>query len=89
MAIDEIAGWLAAIFTTLILVPQVIKAITTKKTRDVSMLMIVFTVLGNVGWLVQAIYTANRPLMVCATLIIILSFIMIIFKFNNDRRQGE
>nr|MDA3870524.1 PQ-loop domain-containing transporter [Gammaproteobacteria bacterium] len=87
MAIDEIAGWLAAIFTTLILVPQVIKAIATKKTRDVSMLMIVFTVLGNLGWLVLAIYTANRPLMVCASLIIILSFIMIIFKFNNDRSQ--
>lgn len=89
MAIDEIAGWLAAIFTTLILVPQVIKAITTKKTRDVSMLMIVFSILGNVAWLVQASLTGNRPLMVCATLIIILSFILMIFKFNNDRRQSE
>ena len=83
----DIAGWLAAIFTTLIFVPQLHKAYTTKKTQDLSMLMIVLAALGNSAWLVQATLTDNLPLMVCAVLIIIMSLMLMIIKYNNDKQQ--
>ena len=88
MPLEEIFGWLAAVFTTLIFVPQLIKAFNTKMTRDISMLMIVLAVLGNASWLAHAILTSNIPLIVCASLIIIMSFILIIFKYINDKNQA-
>ncbi|MCK4705694.1 MAG: PQ-loop repeat-containing protein [Gammaproteobacteria bacterium] len=87
MSAEEISGWLAAIFTTLIFVPQLHKAFTTKKTQDLSMLMIVLAILGNSAWFVQALLTSNTPLMVCAVLIIIMSSILIYFKYHNDKKQ--
>ena len=89
MSAEEISGWLAAIFTTLIFVPQLHKAFTTKKTQDISMLMIVLAILGNSAWLVQALLTSNTPLMVCAVLIIIMSSILIFFKYHNDKKQQD
>ena len=89
MSAEEISGWLAAIFTTLIFVPQLHKAFTTKKTQDLSMLMIVLAIMGNSAWFIQALLTSNTPLMVCAVLIIIMSIILIIFKYNNDKTQKE
>lgn len=86
MTAEEISGWLAAIFTTLIFVPQLHKAYTTKKTQDISMMMIVLAIMGNTAWLVQSVFTSNTPLMVCAALIIIMSFILMIFKYNNDKK---
>ena len=89
MSAEEISGWLAAIFTTLIFVPQLHKAFTTKKTQDLSILMIVLAIMGNSAWFIQALLTSNTPLMVCAVLIIIMSIILIIFKYNNDKTQKE
>ena len=89
MTVEEISGWLAAIFTTLIFVPQLHKAFTTRKTRDISMLMIVLAILGNTAWLVQSYLIGNTPLLVCATLIIIMSIILMIFKYDNDQVQKE
>ena len=89
MTAEEISGWLAAIFTTLIFVPQLHKAYTTKKTQDLSMMMIVLAIMGNSAWLVQALLTSNTPLMVCAALIIIMSFILMIFKYSNDKKTQD
>lgn len=89
MSAEEISGWLAAIFTTLIFVPQLHKAFTSRKTQDISMLMIVLAIMGNTAWLVQATLTSNTPLMVCAVLIIIMSSILIFFKYHNDKKQQD
>ena len=53
------------------------------------MLMIVLAIMGNSAWFIQALLTSNTPLMVCAVLIIIMSIILIIFKYNNDKTQNE
>jgi MtN3 and saliva related transmembrane protein len=89
MSIEEFSGWMAAIFTTLIFVPQIYKAFTTKKTQDISMWMLILSIMGNAAWLIQSSLTSNTPLMVCATLIIIMSSILIMFKYNNDKKQKE
>jgi len=45
--------------------------------------------MGNSAWLVQALLTSNTPLMVCAALIIIMSFILMIFKYSNDKKTQD
>ncbi len=85
MALEDIIGWLAAVFTTLIFVPQIIKAYRTKMTRDISMLMMVLAVIGNALWLVQSILISNIPLIVTASLIIVMSIVLMRFKYMNDK----
>ncbi|VAW57850.1 hypothetical protein MNBD_GAMMA11-2773 [hydrothermal vent metagenome] len=85
MLTEQIFAWVASVLTTLIFIPQLYKAFTTCQTRDISMLMMILAVMGNVAWLVHASLTGNTPLVVCASLIIIMSFILIIFKYNNEK----
>ncbi len=85
MALENVIGWLAAVFTTLIFVPQIIKAYRTKMTRDISMLMMVLAVIGNALWLVQSILISNIPLIVTASLIIVMSVVLMRFKYMNEK----
>jgi len=85
MLLEELFGWLASILTTLIFIPQIHKAFTTRLTNDISMLMMILAVLGNTAWLIHASLTDNMPLIVCASLIIIMSFVLIVFKIKNEK----
>ena len=85
MLLEEIFGWIASILTTLIFIPQIYKALKTRLTNDISMLMVVLAVLGNAAWLAHASLTGNTPLIVCASLIIIMSLFLIVFKYNNEK----
>jgi len=81
----ELFGWLASIFTTIIFLPQLIKALKTKMTHDISMWMLILSVIGNVFWFAHSSLTDNLPLQVCASLIILITVTLIIFKYINER----
>jgi len=81
----ELYGWLASIFTTIIFLPQLIKAFKTKMTNDISMWMLILSVIGNGFWAAHANLTNNLPLLVCASLIILISVTLIVFKYINER----
>ena len=78
-------GWLASFFCTLILFPQIIKAMKTARTRDISMSMLILSVVGNGFWVLHAGLTGNTPLIVGAALIGLMSVLLIIFKFMFDK----
>ncbi len=85
MLLEDIFGWIASVLTTLIFIPQIIKAFKTRMTNDISMLMMLLAVAGNAAWLAHASITGNIPLIVCASLIIIMSMVLIIFKYLNEK----
>ena len=80
-----IFGWLASIFTTLILVPQIIKVIKSRRTRDVSMSMLVLSAMGNGFWVLHASITGNLPLLVGASLIFVMSLVLMVLKLSFDK----
>lgn len=86
MTLEQIFGWLAAMFCTIILVPQIIKAFKTKHTADLSMLMLIFSALGNWFWGLHAAMTENMPLLVCASFIMLMSLVLIVYKYNNEKK---
>ena len=86
MAIEVLFGWIASALCTLILVPQIIKAFTTRHTDDVSMFMLILSVAGNAFWVAHASMTQNIPLIFGAGLISIMSIILIIFKHLYDKK---
>lgn len=91
MTPEQIFGWLGAFFVTIILIPQIIKAFKTKHTEDLSMLMLIFSAMGNGFWAAHAMLTDNIPLIVGASLIMLMSIILIIYKMNNENKpeSGE
>ena len=86
MMVEQVLGWLAALFCTILLVPQIIKAFKTKHTNDLSMLMLIFSAIGNGFWGAHAAITENVPLIVGASLIMLMSFILIVYKYNNEKK---
>ncbi|MDH5391659.1 MAG: SemiSWEET family transporter [Gammaproteobacteria bacterium] len=84
MDLAELFGWMASIFTTVIFLPQLIKAIKTKMTHDISMWMLILSLLGNGFWFAHAQLTKNMPLLVCAFLIIVITLILMVFKYRNE-----
>jgi len=86
VALEVLFGWIASSLCTLILVPQIFKAWQTKHTDDISMLMLLLSVAGNAFWAAQATIMHNTPLIVGASLISLMSIILIVFKYLFDSK---
>lgn len=86
MELEVLFGWIASLLCTLLLVPQIIKAWQTKHTDDVSMSMLILSVGGNGFWVAHAVLTQNTPLIAGASLISLMSIILIIFKYRFDSK---
>ena len=86
MSLEVLFGWMASLLCTLILVPQIFKALKTRHTDDVSMLMLLLSVSGNAFWVAHASITQNIPLLVGASFISLMSIMLIIFKFKYDTK---
>ena len=86
VSIEVILGWIASLLCTLILVPQIIKALKTRHTDDVSMYMLLISVAGNGFWVAHATMTQNIPLIAGAALISLMSLLLIIFKYCFDTK---
>lgn len=86
MPLEVLFGWTASFLCTLILVPQIMKALKTRHTDDVSMYMLIISVAGNGFWVAHASITQNVPLIVGASLISLMSITLIIFKYLYDSK---
>jgi len=87
MALEVLFGWIASFLCTLILVPQIFKALKTRHTNDVSMYMLIISVAGNAFWAAHATMTGNIPLIVGASLISAMSILLISLKFKFDTKS--
>jgi MtN3 and saliva related transmembrane protein len=61
LAVEWIGG-VAALLTTISWLPQAVKTITTRQTRDISLVAQVLLFVGIVLWLVYGIYIMSWPL---------------------------
>lgn len=86
MPLEVLFGWTASFLCTLILVPQIFKALKTHHTDDLSMSMLVLSVAGNAFWVAHASMTQNLPLIVGAGLISSMSITLIVFKYLYDTK---
>lgn len=87
VTLEVLFGWAASLLCTLLLLPQIFKAWTTRHTDDISMYMLLLSVAGNAFWVAHASLTGNVPLIVGAGLICLMSLVLIIFKFRFDTRN--
>ncbi|HEX2964594.1 MAG TPA: SemiSWEET transporter [Syntrophorhabdaceae bacterium] len=73
----NLIGYIAALFTTFSLMPQVIRVWRLKEARDVSIYMPVMISIGAVLWIVYGILIAETPIIVANGVSLIIGLITI------------
>ena len=84
----EIFGYIAGALVTVVLLPQVIKAIKSKSTEGISLYMYIVYVLGIAIWDVYGILLKDLPLILANSIAIVLALAVLIIKAVNVKR-GE
>jgi MtN3 and saliva related transmembrane protein len=77
-----IIGLIAAAFTTISLLPQVLKVWKTKSTRDISTGMFSLFCGGVFLWFVYGVFINDLPIIIANSLAFIQALIILIFKIK-------
>jgi MtN3 and saliva related transmembrane protein len=75
-------GLLAALFTTVSLLPQLVKVWKTKSTKDISKGMFVFFATGVFLWLIYGVLIGDIPIIIANALALVQALIILIFKIK-------
>ncbi|MFA6393269.1 MAG: SemiSWEET family transporter [Patescibacteria group bacterium] len=80
-------GYLAAFFITISFIPQVIKSYKTKKVEDVSIGLIITTLIGTVLWWFYGLILKDGPLLVYNTILGIVVICQLRLKIKYGRNK--
>ncbi len=78
----SIIGFVAATFTTLAFLPQMLKTIKYKETKDISLIMYIVFVIGISFWLVYGVLINSYPIILANIVSFILAFIILLLKLK-------
>ena len=76
-------GLAAAFLTTLAFVPQAVKIIRTRHTKDISLWMYILLNIGLVLWLTYGVLLRDPALILANSVTFILTFTILILKIKN------
>ena len=77
-----ILGLIAALFTTISLLPQLLKVWKTKSTKDISIGMFLLFCGGVFLWFVYGVYVDDFPIIIANALAFIQALVILAFKFK-------
>ena len=77
-----IIGLVAAAFTTFAFLPQSIKAIRTKHTKDISLPMLIMLLVGIAMWVIYGIFIKDIPLISANSISFVLMVTMLFLKLK-------
>jgi MtN3 and saliva related transmembrane protein len=78
-------GYFGSFLTSITFIPQVYKAWKTKSVGDLSIWMMSIVVLSTIVWLVYAVAISSGPVMVANAIVLVLSLLLIYFKYTFKR----
>jgi MtN3 and saliva related transmembrane protein len=82
--LTELVGYSAAVVGSALMLPQVIKTIKTKKTNDVSLMMLIFYFINCSLWLAYGVLILAWPVIICNTIALLISIFQLVLKFRYD-----
>jgi MtN3 and saliva related transmembrane protein len=82
MSITTIIGLVAAACTTFSFLPQAIKVIRTRHTKDLSLVMYLVFTIGILLWLIYGILLKDLPMILANVITIVLAFTILIMKIR-------
>lgn len=77
-----IIGLIGAILTTIGFLPQMVKVIRTKQTRDISLGMYIIMIIGAVFWLTYGIILSSIPIIFANSISFVFVLIILIMKIK-------
>lgn len=87
---ENLIGYFAAVLTTISFLPQVLRVIVTRKTRDISRNMYIILNSGVFLWLVYGIMKSDLPLILANSITLIFSLTILFFKITTkDEEQVD
>ncbi|QYJ69550.1 SemiSWEET transporter [Flavobacterium litorale] len=85
MSIDEVVGTLAGIFTTIAVIPQIYKAIKTRRVSDVSPFMFIILCLGVGFWTIYGFLKHDWPIIITNGISLILNSVMLVILLTQNK----
>ena len=85
LGLIEIIGILAGVCTTIAVLPQIYKAVKTKKAEDISPVFFTIMIFGVSLWTVYGILQNDYPIIVTNGISAILNSIMLFIYFKSKR----
>ena len=82
MDVTSIIGFIAAFFTTISYIPQLIKVMRSKSTEDLSLATFLLLFLGLSLWLVYGILLKNFPLIIANVITLFFISLILIHKIK-------
>ncbi|MBM3422019.1 MAG: SemiSWEET transporter [Chlorobi bacterium] len=79
---SEMLGFAAGIITTLALLPQALKIVATRQTRDISLVWAVSMNIGIVLWLLYGLEKNDLPMIGANSVSLALLFVILLFKLR-------
>lgn len=77
-------GYVAGVLTTVAFAPQLLRALTTKSTKDVSLMMLLCSTSGMLLWMFHGIIVKDPALIVANSISFVLAFFLLGLKLKND-----
>lgn len=83
MDVITLIGFLAALLTTTAFIPQVLKIVKTKNTKDISLGMYVIFTSGIACWLIYGILIMNIPMITANCITLLLASLVLFYKIKH------
>jgi MtN3 and saliva related transmembrane protein len=84
---EILIGYLAAILTTLSYLPQVLRVILTRQTRDISRNMYILQGVGIILWLIYGICLSNLPIILANIVTLLFVSVILYYKIGSEIRK--
>ena len=84
----EAVGFTGGIFLSIQLLPQILKAIKTKKTKDLSYLFLMTSIFGSIIIIIYGFLIDSFSIIVTILISLVLKIILLLLKMKYDRQQN-
>lgn len=83
--LTEVIGYIAAVFGTILMLPQVYKSYKTKRVGDISKSMIVVYIINCSLWETYGLLIHSNPVILCNIFALIIGFVQLVFKLKYSK----
>ncbi len=83
--IEDIIGYLGGIFIMVSFIPQVVKSYKTRSVKDLSIWMIIATLIGTGFWLAYGVLISAKPIIIMNSIFGVIVLYQLFLKIKHEK----
>ncbi|NYZ76926.1 PQ-loop repeat-containing protein [Candidatus Micrarchaeota archaeon] len=87
--IEDIIGYLGGFFIMISFIPQVIRSYKTKSVEDLSVWMIIATLIGTIFWIAYGFLINGMPVIVMNSIFGVIVLFQLYLKIKHDKKSSN